>query len=1237
MLKIKLLTMQKTILVFILAIFLSQASAQQYNFSSFSVNEGLTQSQARTIIEDDNGYLWIGTKTGGISVFDGINFKTYSTLDGLSSNYIESLFEDADKNIWIGTNDGGLNVFDGNTFNHFNQDSVLPANTILAITQDDKKNIWIGTMDNGVFIYENNKFKLVEIAVNTISVNCMLFDNLGNLWIGTKNNGIYIKTADGIKHLTTNNKLLSNTINSIFQDNLGKMWIASKQGVNVIDRWAVSIFENEKLNNKNIADIYVKENGNKWFSILDVGVSLIKKDEQILFDSNNGLNSSRINCILKDKTDNIWFGTDGGGIQKFESEQFRSISTKDNEIKDMAMSFCEDDENRIWIATHGSGAYRWEKDGTFTHFSTQNGLFSDALYHVFNDSKGNIWFGTKGDGAGFYDGKHFKQLSTKNDFFSDNIYSIAEDKNGNIWFSSTDNGITFYNGLEYTNFRYFNGLSTNRTWKLFFDSKGNLWVATNNGGIDFIDAKYIDNITKDQTLSKYQIKNYSKKNFLNSNDIVTVGEDVAGNVWIGTFGAGVYKYNGKEFINFSTQEGILSNDIYLLVSDKQNNMWLGTEKGVSRIKANSTSDNLNIKNYTRNDGFVGIETNIDAGFRDKNGDLWFGTIDGLTICKPNLVVENTVKPKINITNIKLFFEEVSWTNYTKEINHFGLPKSLNLEYNNNHLTFDFIAVDLKSPQNVEYQWKMEGFDEKWSPISKKTEATYSNISHGKYTFKVRAANGDGLWNDKSAEFTFEIFPPFWQTWWFYSIMGISFIILLLGYIKWREDKLKKEKVILEEKVKTRTILLSQEKEKVVKQSEKLTKQAKVLEETNVELEKLSIVARETDNSVLIANSDFEIEWANEGFTRLYGYTLKEFKEKIGGNLLDASSNPNIKEIIRNCLTSKTSVVYDIPSYTKIGRKIWTQTNLTPIVDINGTVNKLVAIDSDITDIKIAEEEIKQQNEEILAQRDRLSEVNETLQEINTKITDSIYYAKKIQHAILPSKKYFKELFPESFVFFKPRDIVSGDFFWIAEHGNMKFVAAGDCTGHGVPGALMSMIGNTLLNEIVNEKKIFKPGEILDHLNTGVLNALDQNDDNNDMQTDGMDVTICCIYKDSQEIEVACANHFSFLVSDSISKILHGDMYSIGDMFIKNKKFNFTSHRAKFKKGDIIYLFSDGYQDQFGGDKNTKFLTGNFIDLLKNNSNKSMTEQQEIINTTFDEWMGYRKQIDDILVMGIKMT
>ena len=388
---------------------------------------------------------------------------------------------------------------------------------------------------------------------------------------------------------------------------------------------------------------------------------------------------------------------------------------------------------------------------------------------------------------------------------------------------------------------------------------------------------------------------------------------------------------------------------------------------------------------------------------------------------------------------------------------------------------------------------------------------------------------------------------------------------------------------------------------------------KELEEKNRELIKLSIVARETDNAVAIFDEHGNLEWINEGYTRLTGYTLHEIYDLLGRNVIEISNNESIKKIVQECIDSKFPTSYTTECATKSKDMIWIRTTLTPIVDENGNFLKLIAIDSDITDVKLAEQEILKQKQNI---------------------TNSIIYGERIQKALLPLDEILKENLSDYFVLFKPRDIVSGDFFWSFKTEKQFIIAAADCTGHGVPGAFMSMLGMTGLNQIVqsevNTGKEIKAFEILNKLKHYIVKSLHQTGKAGET-ADGMDLALCIIDHENKKVQFAGANNPLLLIRNNEIIKYDADKMPIG--IYRKCSETFTNNEFQYLEGDIFYIFSDGFIDQFGGEEKRKFMSKRFQELLLKIHKYPMSEQKEELNKAFNDWKGDNKQTDDILVIG----
>lgn len=378
----------------------------------------------------------------------------------------------------------------------------------------------------------------------------------------------------------------------------------------------------------------------------------------------------------------------------------------------------------------------------------------------------------------------------------------------------------------------------------------------------------------------------------------------------------------------------------------------------------------------------------------------------------------------------------------------------------------------------------------------------------------------------------------------------------------------------------------------------------------VELEKLSIVASKSEHSILICDTRTELLWANEAFTRTFGYTLEEFKKTVGKTIIEISSNPNIKELLEECVAKRTGVVYESKNETRYKGQRHFQTALSPVFDDSGVLQNIVFMDSDITALKVVEEQLQEKNKEIM---------------------DSIYYAERIQRALFASDYYIRKHLPDYFIFFQPKDVVSGDFYWMLNKNECTYVVTADCTGHGVPGAFMSMMGINLLNDIVMGRNTSNPGLILDIMREEIIHNLNPEGAVEESK-DGMDMVLCKFDLKNNILEFAAANNSLYLLRDGKLTEYPGDKMPVGVGSIGS----FTKQTLQLQKGDKVYTFTDGFPDQFGGPKGKKYKYKQLEELLRVHAAAPMAQQQQILQNTFDTWKGSLDQVDDVLVMGISI-
>ena len=461
-----------------------------------------------------------------------------------------------------------------------------------------------------------------------------------------------------------------------------------------------------------------------------------------------------------------------------------------------------------------------------------------------------------------------------------------------------------------------------------------------------------------------------------------------------------------------------------------------------------------------------------------------------------------------------------------------------------------------------------------------------------------------------------------------SVFFILFSVLLVFFISY----FRKRKLLHDQ--------ISERNQDIANQREMLFKQTRMLRENNKELEKLSLVARVTENAVIIVQPNGVIEWINDGFKSLYGYDLEEIKLLLGDNIFHKESQYNIKDVLIDCILKKKTISKVFSFETKYAKIIWIKSSLTPIYDEFGDLYKVIIIESDITNIKQAEQEIVYQRNEIQHQWERMKIQKEEIENqiaivTNQKkgIVDSILYARRIQNAIFPQKAFIKSILEDVFVLHRPKDIVSGDFFWIKEKNNKIVIAVGDASMQGVPGALLSLLGILFVDSIVENAKKDTASEYIDQLNQSVYNAINTSDDFS-ISTNGLDVSVVVYDKMTQKIQFTGAKQAISIVRNGELFVLQGDQKELGKEAGRNIGFNEQEFQAQV--GDMLYLYSDGYQKQFFVDPFVNNRFAEFNKLLTEISSLDLEEQKKALNYKLRHFYRGVAQIDDALVIGLKL-
>lgn len=783
-----------TTILFLYALLLCQLlSAQQGNFTNFSVHDGLAQSQVYAIAEDESAHLWLGTRGGGLCRFDGTEFEVFTTRDGLPSNYILQLFRSNQGLLWIGTSDG-LSIYDGHAFKNLILDKSGKNMIVGAFAEDAKGRIWAGT-NHGLYIVDNEEVTQVPLTSRQFAyaISCIEPDPFGGMWVGSDAGLLYIKN-DKIDLYTRRDGLSSNYIRCLEYDEHGYLWVGTYgRGVTV---WgpagSVETKGLDALGREEVMALYRDVNGKMWMGSQDKGLAAWNPADSSLqfLRERKGLANDHVRCIVSDRWQNLWIGTSGGGISKYAGQQFEHYNKAANGFSgDYIYSVEAVGEDEVWVANSGKGVDHYI-NGKVTHYGVDSGFTDFKVKSLFQSRDSVIWLGTEGQGLFYFAQDTFGAADFVTGIGSNWIKSITEDQSGQLWVGTAGAGLcrivrpdSLNGAYKYHKLNRSDGLKSDRFNAVLADRKGRIWFAYQSGGLGYI---------TDDTL----ITDLSKTRGLRSHPIRSLALDLAGNIWLGTAGNGVLRMtvdSDSVFVaSFQVQNGLSSDNIYLLEVDLDGHLWVGTERGVDRVDLDVVGNFLEVNHFGSDEGFLGVETSRNAVSTDPTGNIWFGTIDGLFKFKSGSGSTNLIPPELKITGVSLFYEPLKQTPYASAMKAGALPDTLALDYDWNQVTFDFKGVLLTQPAKIHYQWKLEGLEDKWSPLSTNRSITYSNLKPGIYNFMVRSMNEDGVLNELPESMVIHILTPIWMTAWFQWSVGALLALILSLLVRFRFKAVKRK-------------------------------------------------------------------------------------------------------------------------------------------------------------------------------------------------------------------------------------------------------------------------------------------------------------------------------------------------------------------------------------------------------------------------------------------------------------
>jgi ligand-binding sensor domain-containing protein/serine phosphatase RsbU (regulator of sigma subunit) len=821
----------KGILFFFFSILTSHAFAQGYNFRNFNSEDGLTQSYVYSIIQDVHGYLWVGTDNG-LFRYNGFKFEIYPTSDSLEDNFITCGISDGES-LWFGDKNGRLSYFNGKKFLAVNI-THPDLSSITHFTKSPDNRIWVSTYSDGLLKLNKDTgvTKHYMFKDQTIIISFDFLDN-SELLVGTNTGLLYcrLKESGEIEIIQSVSEIPESKVTCIrkMRNKSGFYIAAEDNGIflltNEDNLFKVSkIIADTDFDFTGIQDIYEDTRSNLWLSSKGKGKGLIKMSysatgeltKVIYFNKANKFATDNVNTVFEDREGNIWSGNYGQGLTLITPKTF-SVGKFDNPLFGNSIFSIWFNRQYRWIGTENGLIKMDQVTGKFVKFYGKgSGLPKDTVTAIYSTDGKELWIGTGKNGVFRMDAENEKILKFPlGNGELENSITIITGKGEQVWIG-TKKGLCSIN------------TATDRI----------KWYSINQGGLphNYINCLYIDRTdklwvsTSSYTLAYIQDEKVFKKPINPGTGILILGpitEDSDSRIWVGSYGNGVFKIESDSVVNLTTKEGLLSNYCYSLICDDNKNIWVGHKDGLSRIR---TAD-FSVKPIQHIEGTTdSYQYNSNAIIKDQQGKIWFGSDKGMVSYDPSMEYPQFLPPVLGITSIKINDEE---TEITDKIVLFPGKYKIRI---------DFLGVSLKEPAMVNYQYKLEGYDQ-WSEITKNTYITYNQLSEGVYTFILNASSGDGAVSENPLTISIVIKKPVWKKWWFYPVDILFLIILTFVFVKRREYRFLAEKRILEEKVTERTYEIQSQKNEIELQRD-------VIDEKNANITSSIKYASHIQNAVL---------------------------------------------------------------------------------------------------------------------------------------------------------------------------------------------------------------------------------------------------------------------------------------------------------------------------------------------------------------------------------------------------
>jgi ligand-binding sensor domain-containing protein/serine phosphatase RsbU (regulator of sigma subunit) len=1112
-----------------------RALAQYVDFEHLSVEDGLSQNTVTCLLQDRQGFVWVGTEYG-LNRYDGYRFVVYKSVLGdstsLTDNRITALHEDLRGNIWVGTESGGLLRFSKseNRFYRYQHSPHDPASLsddrVTAIAGAATGVVWVGTanglnrldLESGQFQHflhdpidpqtpgANHIYALAKQSADTLLIgHAQGFDVLAEDGLRFERH----RSEHAVKALIPSNSVHTGLLPP------NTRWLTGTEAGLMAHHPDMGTTPMPVEGLQDVSSLLAGPDRSLWVGT-SKGLFRLSKhhgwEHFIHYAADrNSLSSSYVHSLMADASGIVWIGTYAGGVNKYlPSRQafghFKHIAGDEATIShNDVTALCADASGRLWVGTTQGLDLLDSTLRRVAHFGPGNsGLSGPHITCLLPDAaSGGVWVGTRrglnllkpgvGTVAVF---QHWE--GDPHSLSHNNIYSLHLDREGVLWVG-TAQGLNRLDPRTGTVQRFMAepdnpiGLGGNMVTAICGSPDGMLWVGTYDAGL----YKF----NPGTEIFKSYRQEAPGMAGMGANSILSLYRSPSGSLWVGTFegGLNLLPAGAETFSAYTEEQGLPNNQVYGILPDAQGYLWCSTNDKLVRFDPNSEL----FRSYDIKDGLQGNEFNANAYAQGPDGRLFFGGPNGFNAFYPEAISDNAYAPNVVLTAFELFNQPVGISASGPLRADISTLKEVVLAHHQNTFSFEFAALGYQLPERNQYAYLMEGIDMDWQQIGRRRKAYFTGLAPGEYVLRVMATNSDGVWNKQAISLRVVVLAPFWRTWWF-AVLLVGGLSALSYYI-------------------------------------------------------------------------------------YLGYQ-RRVAERVGG------LERQVEEMRRMADRKSEQLQQQVQEHHRLQ------------LELGKSMDLLMSQD---------QQRRKQERE----------------------MEEGMSYALRIQESLLTPQEELLQHLPESFLFFEPKLVVGGNFYWMSEAGakgksnNRTVIAIGDCAGKGIAGALLSMVGMQMLHEVVNMQGIKGAKKILDVLNHNFAKTLNHQQGNTFY---GMDLAVCTIDWQQKVLEFAGAQRPLFYLQHGEMHTVKGDPFPIGISDEHEAAQGFTSHTIGFYHPTTFYLSTDGFEDQLGGSENRKYMQRRLKELLSTLHDLPMETQRLHLEREFVEWRGEQPQIDDVCVLGFRL-